>query len=150
MNIFFVTKQFFFNLLNHLQTMSLSAIQYFVLALDQMILFEGRDFHQPSDKVSHGSFFFASSPDGVGVGQRWSHRNDGGQVHGAAGGRATGLVPQHGGRRDVAGQHVPQEGQEVGGSNPRPLGRVSAGAPEVTGTSRHAVVIYIFFSSFQL
>lgn len=93
----------------------------------------------------------ASSPDGVGVGQRRSHRNDGGQVHGAAGGRATGLVPQHGGRRDVAGQHVPQEGQEVGGSNPRPLGRVSAGAPEVTGTSRHAVGKFFFFlpSSFD-
>lgn len=98
-------------------------------------------------KASHRSCSDCStSPDGVGVGQRRSHRNDDGQVHDAAGGRAAGLVPQHGRRRDVAGQRVPQEGPEVCGSNPRPPGRVSAVAPEVPGTNP----FFFFLSSFEL
>lgn len=79
------------------------------------------------------------SLDGVGVGQWRSDRADGGQVHGAAEDRAARLVPQHGGWRDVAEQHLPQESQEVGGSNPCSLGRVSACAPEITGTHHSSV-----------
>lgn len=79
------------------------------------------------------------SLDGVGMGQRWSDRADSGQIHGAAEDRAAGLVPQHGGWRDVAERHLTQESQEVGGSNPCSLGRVSACAPEITGTRRSSV-----------
>lgn len=65
---------------------------------------------------------FVLSLDGVGVGQRRADRADSGQVHGPPEDRAARLVPEHGGRRDVAEQHLPQKGSKVGGSNSRPLG----------------------------
>lgn len=63
-------------------------------------------------------FLTTPSLDGVGMGQRWAGRAVGGQVYGSPEDGAAGLVPEHGRWRDLADQHVPQKGQEVGGSNP--------------------------------
>lgn len=68
------------------------------------------------------------------MGQRRADRTDGGQVHGSSADRAARLVPEHGRRRDVAEQHLSQKGPKVSGSNSHSLGRVSAGAPKITGT----------------
>lgn len=78
----------------------------------------------------HLSVWFS---DGVGVGQRWAHRADRSQVHGPAEDGAARLVPEHGGRRDVAERHLSQESPQVGGPHARPPGRVPAPAPEITG-----------------
>lgn len=82
----------------------------------------------------HQNALSGMSLDGVGVGQRWADRADGGQVHGSPEDRTAGLVPEHGGWRDVAEQHLSQKGSKVGGSDSRAPGRVSAGAPKITGT----------------
>lgn len=71
------------------------------------------------------------SSDGVGMGQRWTDRADGGPIHGPPEDHSARLVPEYGRWRDVAKQHFTEKGSEVSGSDTHPLGWVSAGAPKV-------------------
>lgn len=93
-------------------------------------------FYVPNNYLLHAAFPGLSS-DRVGVGQRWTHRADGGKVHGPPENHPARLVPEHGRRGDVAERHVAQKGSEVGGPNTGPFGWVSACAQELTGTNTH-------------
>lgn len=71
--------------------------------------------------------------DSISVGQWRADRADSSQIHGSPEGCSARLVPVHGRWRDMAERRLSQTGSKVRRSNSGSPGRVSAGAPKLTG-----------------
>lgn len=123
--ICFVFNQFYFCLIN-----LFFLFIYFFLRNHAVI--RDHSFYVPNDYRLYAACPMFSS-DCVGVGQRWTHRADGSEVHGPPENHPARLVPEHGGRGDVAEWHVAQKSSEISGPNAGPFGWVSACAQELTG-----------------